>query len=318
MFFWKEILTKLSANQKVYLLTVIESIGSSPGRQGFKMLIAQDGFILGSIGGGVMEHTLVEEAKKLLQQKNPPFTLFKKQVHRKKAKEGSGMICSGEQNVVFHLLDKKHLGVIEMIIENLENNQKGILMLSDVSIEISRNKMSNRFYSKIKTSSDWTYKEQIGFKDTFYIIGGGHVGLACSKLFNTLGFHVVVFDNREHLNTFKLNTFAHQKQIINYSELGNYIEEGNDSFVAIMTNKYTDDKLALSTIIQNKYKFLGVLGSKSKLKTMNEALKKEGFTETELAKVHAPIGLAIASQTPDEIAVSIAAQIIKIKNNVVL
>jgi len=96
--------------------------------------------------------------------------------------------------------------------------------------------------------------------------------------------------------------------------LENYIEEGNDSFVAIMTNKYTDDKLALSKIIRNKYKFLGVLGSKAKLKTMNKALLQEGFTEAELAKVHAPIGLLIGSQTPDEIAVSIAAQIIKIKN----
>ena len=131
------------------MLTVIESIGSSPGRQGFKMLVAQDGFIWGSIGGGVMEHALVTEAKDLLQQKNAPFTVFKKQVHRKKAQAGSGMICSGEQSVVFHLLDKKSVAIIEMIIEILDSNQKGLLTLSDVSFEVEEEKIPNKFYCKI-------------------------------------------------------------------------------------------------------------------------------------------------------------------------
>jgi xanthine dehydrogenase accessory factor len=315
MDFWKQILAKLAAKQKVYLLSVIESTGSSPGRQGFKMGVAQDGIIFGSIGGGVMEHTLVTEAKTLIKQKESPAILFKKQVHRKKAQAGSGMICSGEQNVVFHLLDVQHEAMIRSIIHVLETSQKVTLTLSNDLFAVSDDKMTNKFYCKIKKSTDWLYKEQIGFKDTLYIIGGGHVGLACSKLFNILGFNVVLFDNRQDLNTFELNTFAHQKQIIDYAKVMNYIPEGNDSYIAIMTNKYTDDKLALAKLVRNKYKFLGVLGSKAKLKTMYQVLKKEGFSEAELAKVHAPIGLPIASQTPDEIAVSIAAQIIKLRNS---
>ena len=66
MIFWQHILSKLQENQQVYLLTVVENFGSSPGRQGFKMLVADDGFIYGSIGGGVMEFSLVEEVKSLL------------------------------------------------------------------------------------------------------------------------------------------------------------------------------------------------------------------------------------------------------------
>ena len=92
--------------------------------------------------------------------------------------------------------------------------------------------------------------------------------------------------------------------------------QGDSSYVAIMTNKYTDDKLVLSKIIKNHYKFIGVLGSKAKIKTMNEVLLKEGFSEGEIENIHAPIGLSIYSQTPDEIAISIAAQIIQIKNGI--
>ncbi len=81
-----------------------------------------------------------------------------------------------------------------------------------------------------------------------------------------------------------------------------------------MTNKYTDDKLVLSKIIRNTYRFIGVLGSRAKLKTMWEVLLKEGFTQEELDTVYAPIGISIKSQTPEEIAVSIAAQIVQIRN----
>lgn len=136
MVFWKQILSKLEANQHVYLLTVIQSSGSSPGRQGFKMMVAQDGFISGSIGGGIMEYTLAKEAKELVVKKKPPLSLFKKQVHRKKAPEGSGMICSGEQTVVFHLLNDKSKQKIERIIKSLETNKKCILTLSPDSIDV--------------------------------------------------------------------------------------------------------------------------------------------------------------------------------------
>ena len=103
MIFWQHILDKLQDNQKVYVLTVIENFGSSPGRKGFKMLVAQDDFIFGSVGGGVMEFSLVEEAQQLLQKENSP-TFIKKQIHKGNIKDGSGMICSGEQTVAFHCL----------------------------------------------------------------------------------------------------------------------------------------------------------------------------------------------------------------------
>lgn len=313
MKFWQHLLSKLKDTQNVYLITVIENIGSSPGRKGFKMLVSEDDFIFGSIGGGVMEFALVEEAKKLLKNGDSKIIL-KKQIHRGTKQNGSGMICSGEQTVVFHPLSAQHISMVEGVLNVLKDNTKGELVLTPSSIDFSIKQLDSKFEYKINASNDWIYKEQIGFMSTLYIVGGGHVSVAVSELFASLGFHVVVFDDRENLNTIELNTSAHHKLIIDFNEIENFISTGPESYVAIMTNRYTDDKLVLSKLIRNSYAYIGVLGSTAKLKTMWSALQKEGITMAQLNKVQGPIGLPIKSQTPNEIAVSIAAEVIKIKN----
>ena len=313
MIFWQHILAKLQDDQKVYVLTVIENFGSSPGRKGFKMLVAQDGFIFGSVGGGVMEFALVEEAQQLLKEERSSVFL-KKQIHKGKVKDGSGMICSGEQTVVFHCLDFNNISTIEQILKCLEVGENGTLRLTPHSFSFSEKTLAGQFDYQINSKEDWFFEEYIGFRETLYIVGGGHVGVAVAELLVKLGFYVVVFDNRENLNTLENNEFAHQKLVIDYNRVGEYIKEGAESYVAIMTNKYTDDQLVLSKLIKNNYAFLGVLGSSAKLKIMWEVMLKEGFTPAELDAVHAPIGLPIKSETPEEIAVSIAAQVIQVKN----
>ncbi len=313
MKFWQQLLVQLQASKKVYLLTVIENFGSSPGRKGFKMLVAEDDFIYGSVGGGVMEFSLVQKARKLLELEESPI-FFKKQIHRGKIKEGSGMICSGEQSVVFHPLYKVHIPIVQEILNCLAQNKLKTLCFLPSSFGFSDEVLDEKYQYKITSKTDWFFKEQIGFKETLYIVGGGHVSVAVSDLFVKLGFYVVVFDNREALNTLAFNTSAHQKVVVNYNEISNYIPEGKHYYIAIMTHKYTDDKLVLSKLIRNQYAFMGVLGSKAKLKTLWEVLLKEGFTQAELDTVYAPIGLAIKSQTPEEIAVSIAAQIVQVRN----
>ncbi len=314
MYFWKTLLKKLQEDQKVYLLTVIENIGSSPGRQGFKMMVAEDGSIFGSVGGGIMEFNLVEEIKRILKNKSQSIFL-KKQIHKEKLKDSSGMICSGEQTIVFHPLAKNHIQLIKNIIDCLQNDKKGVFHLSPSLFEFYTEEIATQYHYKINNSKDWYYKEQIGFKDTLYIVGGGHVGFSTSKIFRLLGFHIVIFDDRKHLNTFDLNDYAHEKHVINYQEIDKYIKPGKESYIAIMTNKHSDDKFVLSKIIKNKYKYLGVLGSKTKMQNMFNLMLKEGFTDEELNRVYTPIGLSINSKTPDEIAISIAAQIIKVKNS---
>lgn len=313
MKFWQQLLSQLKASKKVYLLTVIENFGSSPGRKGFKMIVAEDGFIFGSIGGGVMEFSLVEEAKNLLSLNTSPI-LFKKQIHNGNIKNGSGMICSGEQSVVFHPLDNKHIAFVNTLIESLQNNVRKTISLTPTTIGFSDEIIEKQFQSIINKPDDWFFYEQIGFKETLYVIGGGHVSVAVSELFTKLDFYVVVLDNRANLNTVELNASAHQKRVVDYHSISNYIPESNNHYVAIMTHKYTDDKLVLSQLLKKNYRFVGVLGSKAKLTTLWEVLLKEGFLQKDLNKIHAPIGMSIKSQTPEEIAVSIAAQIIGVRN----
>ena len=313
MNFWQHILERLQRKEKLYVLTVIENFGSSPGRKGFKMLVTQDKFIFGSIGGGVMEFSLVEEAQHLLLGESPP-TFIKKQIHRGNIENGSGMICSGEQTVAFHCLGHHHISAGENIMQCLKSGEKGTLRLTRESYSFIDKMLEKQFEYSIESSEAWYFDEHIGFRETLYIIGGGHVGVAVSELFVKLGFYVVVYDNRESLNTLENNLAAHQTYVVDYDEIADHLQRGEQSYVVIMTNKYTDDKLALSKLIRNKYKFMGVLGSKAKLKTLWKELLKEGFTREELDKVHAPIGLAIKSETPHEIAISIAAQVIAIKN----
>jgi xanthine dehydrogenase accessory factor len=313
MKFWQHLLSKLQDSQKVYLLTVIQNSGSSPGRKGFKMLVAEDGFIFGSIGGGVMEFLLVEEAKKLLKESESK-TLFKKQVHRKQEIDGSGMICSGEQTVVFHPLHTAHISMVDQLLNCLKSNAKGILILTPSSISFSNEMLEQNFDIEINSDSNWKYQEQIGFKSTLYLVGGGHVSVAVSDLFVRLGFHVIVFDDRENLNTLEQNNSAHQKMIVDFKEIRNYISEGPESYVAIMTNRYVDDLLVLTKLIENSFAYIGVLGSAAKLKTLWAAMQKAGIPNTNLDKVHGPIGIPIKSQTPLEIAVSIAAEVIRVRN----
>ena len=311
---WQFIKSKLEQDCKVYLLTVIHHKGSSPGRQGFKMIVSDDNEIFGSIGGGVMEYNLVELCKELLENSEPkPF--IKRQIHKGTIVDGSGMICSGEQTVIFYPLNKSHLTIIDKILISFSDKKSGVLTITPNHFSFSsENKILNRFKYTHTVESEWSFSENLNHKEIVYIIGGGHVGLKTSKLLNELGFYVVLLDNRNLLNTFDDNNYASKKQIIDYNNVAEFVPENEQAYVVIMTNKYTDDKLTLSKLIGNKYKFIGVLGSVAKLKLMFKVLHKEGFTQKELHKVSAPIGLKIYSQSTEEIAVSIAAQIISIKN----
>ena len=97
---WQFIKKKLEQKCTLYLMTVIHHKGSSPGRQGFKMVVANDNEIYGSVGGGVMEYNLVEFCKEQLKDSEPK-SFLKRQIHKGTIVDGSGMICSGEQTVIF-------------------------------------------------------------------------------------------------------------------------------------------------------------------------------------------------------------------------
>ena len=241
---------------QLVLLYVMKSDGSSPGRQGFKMLVAADGWMDGSIGGGFMEHKLVELSKSMLE-KGTFKPLIKKQIHRtNESKDRSGMICSGEQIVSFYYLDKSSLKVFLEVKSRLDSGQYPVIKLDENGISLlEESQQKAQFDFKYTSPSIWSMIENTGFKPLIYIIGAGHVGLAMSKLMYQLDFRVIIFDDREELNTLEQNVYAEQKNVVDYNLIGDYIDDDEESYITVMTFGYRTDKLVMTELLDKKCKY---------------------------------------------------------------
>lgn len=312
MHVWEFIDDKLAANINVMLLYVLDSKGSSPGRKGFKMAVTTDGDLCGTIGGGIMEFKLVEKARSLLHSGVKDINLIEQFHDKTHHKDQSGMICSGSQiNVLIPLNPSMSKETINKIIDAQKQNQNRTIHLSPAGINITDETVKGFDY---KTKADWTYTESLNQKPVLHIIGGGHVGLALSELMHFLGFYIKLYDDRNELNTIEQNLFADEKHFIDYNTIGNNITIDTNDFVVIMTIGYRTDKLVLQQLLNKDFLYLGLLGSEKKNKKLFSELKAEGVSSHKLDKVFAPVGVNIFSKTTKEIAVSIAAQIILIKN----
>ena len=313
---WNFIDQQLSEKNKVMLIVVIEQKGSSPGRIGFKMAISENDSLAGSIGGGVMEYNMAELAKKLIKETDPEI-FIKRQVHSPDAgTDKSGLICAGEQTHIFFPFNNSYHPLIKQIITCIEKGNKGMIQISPTTFTFNKtSSVDDSIKCNINSDKEWKYSEQIGLKDILYIFGAGHVSIPLSQVFRMLDFKVDIFDNRTDLSTFNGNSFAHAKHIVDYKNVGHLIPEGKNSYVVIMTMGHTFDELVLKQMLPKKLNYLGMIGSKNKTKNIFDSLKKEGFTDRDLAKVDAPIGIPINSQTTAEIAISIAAKIIQVKNS---
>lgn len=312
---WKLIADSMQQNIPVMLLYVLESRGSSPGRQGFFMAVNREQDMEGSIGGGIMEHKFVEMAKERLRtgERDPEI---RKQFHDKTAaKNQSGMICSGEQTVLIRSLRREELDPVLRIIDTLQQNGSGTLVLSPEGLSFSAATPKKDFHFKMISEEDWRYEEKIGYKNDLFIIGGGHCALALSRLMSRMDFYIRVYEERKELKTFLQNEFVHEKILIeNYSQLNSLVPPGAHHYVVLMTFGYRTDDIALRALLHKDFKYLGMLGSRAKIKKLFEDYRKEGIEESRLQRVNAPIGIPVGSQTPEEIAVSIAAEIIRVKN----
>ena len=305
---WHEIKYLLEQGRSLYLLTVVESSGSAPGRVGFKMLVSDCGYLFGSIGGGIMEFNLVEKAKKLLSEKIVDQHIVI-QDHRGTSKSSSGMICSGSQTIVFNCLSRDDLMLVSAC------TQAPVMVeFSPEGIRSTAQDLPEQFL--VKFPDVWSYTELINTnaKPVAHIFGAGHVSIPTSELLSSIGFDVRLYDNREELNTWQDNNFVSVKKIIDYQNVLNQIDIEEQDFILLMTHKFTEDKLILTQLLDIKCQYIGVLGSQNKIKVMFDALLKVGVEQKQLDTIYAPIGLDINSKTIQEIAVSIAAEIIKVNS----
>jgi xanthine dehydrogenase accessory factor len=312
--FWKFILKTIRSEKKIVLLLVSESSNSSPGKQGFKMAVTEDAEMIGTVGGGIMEKDVIEYSLNLLIGKETK--LIKKLHHSDKTNfEKSGLTCGGYQTIIFCILNKSQVQLIESILSSISQKQNGILSIIPGKIDYLQNEEIQHVTFHYRSDADWQYTETIGQPLIAYIAGGGHVGLAVSRVMKSLGFYVVIFDHRNDVFTIEQNEFADEIVICKYPEIGDKVAEGLSSYVIIVTPMHSGDKDTLKSVIHKNVKYIGMMGSKRKIKTIFEDLSKEGIDDKLFEKVHTPIGLEIEAESPEEIAVSIAAEIIKVKNN---
>lgn len=312
--FWTFIADKLDAGIEAWLLYVLESNGSSPGRQGFAMAVSADQNFVGSIGGGIMEHKLVETVLSANPQEQKGLVF--KQIHNRDASRyRSGMICSGEQTVLLYPVHEQDRQAIQSLILSWQNLSGGGLIIRPTGLDFTADTPTEKFKIQWNGDDDFYMLARSGFSHKLHIVGGGHCSLALSKLMSDMDFHIHVYETRKGLNTFDNNLFAHKRILLDgYDQLKNVSYIGEDDFVLVMSFGYRTDDEAMRALMHRRYRFLGLLGSKRKVSEMLDTYKKEGFQEEYLSGIFAPVGVFIKSETPEEIAVSIAAQLISVKN----
>ena len=146
------------------------------------------------------------------------------------------------------------------------------------------------------------------------IFGGGHVSQPTAHLGKMLGFHVTIMDDREDFVTKERFPEADQLVYGDFKDLDKYIAPYDNAYYVILTRGHLGDADCLRRLLHRPYEYLGMIGSKNKVRITRENLLKEGYTQEQLNEVHAPIGIPLGGQLPEEIAVSIMAEIIKVKN----
>ena len=316
---WRFVQGNLQAGKTVILLVVAESRPPAPGRAGFKMAVSADGNAEGTIGGGTVEREMADLAREKIRAGDTK-PLVRTLAHRYPpevmgpAKEyPSGMICGGGQTVVIWTVRRSELPVISRIVEDLESGTpfRFFLTFAGIGHGPVDGPPGTRFSNP--TEDIFRFTEDVS-PPTVYIIGGGHVALALSEVLSRLDLRIVVLDNRPDAPTMAKNRFAHQKKTIDYIDVADEIPDGPDNYIVIMTPSHQHDEEVLGRLIRKESAYLGMMASPPKARKIFANLKNAGISEESLQKVRAPIGLPIHSHTAPEIAVSIAAELISVKN----
>lgn len=166
----------------------------------------------------------------------------------------------------------------------------------------------------VNTEYGRIYCEIVRNEKKLVICGGGHVANAVIAMAKLLEFPVTVIEDREAFAREAVRVGADHAICADFAEGLSKIELGRDVYVLVMTRGHNHDKDCLKYLLTCKYGYLGMLGSRKRVKILKDELEKEGYAKEKLDRIYSPVGLSIHAQTPAEIAVSIFAEIISIRN----
>ena len=315
----------LSRGEQVVLCTILSSSGSTPRGPGAQMAVFQDGTIAGTIGGGAVERLAQGHASELLggrrKQGVRTFQLYPN------GGEDIGMICGGEVTVVFQTLRPADLPLVEQICIRQESRTRSwlVMAIEEQSIRIGIWEEGDSDWkipgisqarvapllgrnTALEPGSPALFIKPLAQQGMVYIFGAGHVGRELVWLLDRVGFRVAVVDDRSQV--LEAEQFPTGVQLI----LGDFgridLPLTESDYVVIMTAGHQGDLTILEQILPTPVTYIGCIGSRRKAAATQKLLKEKGFTEEQISRIHSPIGLPIGGETPAEIAVSVAAELI--------
>lgn len=312
--FWQSVDARLAQGEPVFIAIVAAATRGSPGTPGARLLLGRDGMIEGTIGGGIMERTLLDEARARLDAGPAPPQLVR-QVHRRNTPDASGLICAGEQHNLTAVLDpRSDLAPIQQFCRALADQDAhcSTLAIDKTSLHCSKAGPDPAGTLRLEQpGDDWHYFEESLNRRRLAIIGGGHCGLALARLAADIGYHIDVFDTRAGVfddAAWPVGVARHVPDT--YAEVAHAIHHPDFTRVVVMTTAVDGDIEALAALAPLQWPWLGVMGSRAKIDHIHKTLAAQGMPDAQRERIHGPIGLEMKSDTPPEIAVSIMAQLL--------
>ena len=248
----RKCLEALEAGRDVVLVTVLVAGAGTPGKEGFKLVVADDGFTFGTVGGGALEHRALADAREALAARRGALTTYDL--------SALGMACGGQATLAFEFLPGAR---------------------------------------------------------SFVLFGGGHLGRALTPILESLGFRVTVYDCRPEVRA-ALETSPGRRVVIGeYTDLSGLrgdLERAEFCFIA--THGHLHDYAVLRQVLAapGRRRYIGLIGSRAKVRTTRERLARDGLAAPDC--LYAPVGLALGAQSPAEIAVAVAAEVVAVLRGV--
>ena len=326
--FFREIAHALEAGEGVELVTILASGGSTPRGAGAMMAVFTDGHAAGTIGGGSVEFEAQKTAAALLDSGGECRKSFRF-VQGEAA--SLGMVCGGDVTLQFQYLsggDQAAIAVMRDLVDSDGRSADTWLVLRFQGEHVTALGTADRsgtrhldappadleslLQNRAVLREDWFAVPAVRAGRT-YVFGGDHVSRALVPVLASVGFRPVVFDDRPEFADPALFPAAEGVLCGDFTDRARQVTVTADDYVVVMTRGHQADYEVLTQVLRSGARYLGCIGSKRKLALCRDRLLEAGFTPEEYARLHAPIGLAIGAQTPEEIAVSVAAEMIAVR-----
>lgn len=325
----ESIIKELEKGGAMVIVNIIASSGSTPRGAGATMAVFEDGRSEGTIGGGAVEYEAQKQARNILTEKSSRMASYRLAPNDV---ADLGMICGGAVTVYYHYIaagDEKGKALFTHIKNAFEKDESfwlvrrfendiltglGVydgagLHFMDPPPETDLKPFMTSRAETIKGEPSF-YIEPLKIAGKVYIFGGGHVAQELVPVLSHTGFETVVFEDRENFADKALFKGVSDVIFGDFSHIGDYIDVKPEDYIVIMTRGHQADYSVLGQALRTQASYIGCIGSSRKMETIKKRLVEDGIENEAFERLHSPIGLEILAETPAEIAVSIAAQMI--------